>query len=116
MDKLFVNKQVSFLNLFITDCGNSVLHDMSKWHSIRTSYLTFNIRNKLKNVVDILSIPLEHLGAINLDGDIPHNFYSDEDVNTLDHMIAKYRDFNNPIEHAMDMTVELVDAGLEDMT
>lgn len=116
MDKIFTNKQLSVNLLSIRYCNSSVLHDMSKWHSIRTTDLYFHVQNKLKNILEVLSISKQHLEYIEFVMNLADNiYYTDDELRIINNLIDKYRNFQNAPEHAMDMTVELIEAGFEDI-
>ena len=104
------------------DCFNCVsMSDCSLWNDINTRVFNICFGAPIKNFTNILNIPLgrlEFFRIVSTDtlNQIHNPIYSEADAILLQQMALKYRKkFDDPQKYSMDMTLELIEAGFEDI-
>lgn len=115
MSKIFANKNLYIHKLYTLNCFDSTLYDCQQWDDINIHTLYFECQNKLKNFTHVLNIPQNKLNFFRLK--YGNDSYYDEGViDDINHVIGFYRD-NRYIaaDFVMDMTLALIDLGLEDI-
>ena len=115
ISKIFVNKNLYINKLYTLNCFDSTLHDCEQWDDINVNHLYFECQNKLKNFTHILNIPQNKLNIFRL----KHrngSYYDEGVIDDLNNVIRTYRDNqHNTNDYVMDMTLALIDLGLEDI-
>lgn len=115
ISKIFKNPNLSLDVMIIENCPNNDLHDCSQWNVIKTKYLGFTCDLEIKNFTYILNIRASRLKTLVINF-IEGAYYDQRTVDLLNRIIRKYReDRHNAEDYIMDMTLELIDKGLEDI-
>ncbi len=112
-----IYKHVSTYRLESFGCAS--MSDCRLWDDIDTKCFRICFSTQIKNFTNILNIPksrLEYFWISLSSVDKKHDsFYDLPTLSKLQTTAEKYRNELNAPEHSMDMAIELIDAGFEDI-